>query len=327
MSRFFIGLIVAFLLCSVAWVTGIQQQRDVPTAMSRWVFDAYQLKTRAAQTTTGQRILILAGSNALFGIDSGLLESTWQRPVVNLSLNAGLGLPYILDFSRHVARAGDIVLLPIEYGLYLDNGSPRTQFIDYVLARDPAYLDRMETIDRMHFMAKLSPERWIHGLRRLPDHPVDSGTYGIHHMDRRGDQTHTALDGRTSAETQDLQTAARKIHNYGFRALNESGSWKILENYSRWAKEHHICLLAVPSALLGHTEYVSDPVERNFYETLPDRIRATGIPYYGKPLDFMYPADRFFNTEYHLESHARTKHTTGLIDSLGQHPDQLCQPR
>ena len=40
-----------------------------------------------------------------------MLINYWQKPVINLAVNAGLGLPYILDVSHRVARPGDTILM------------------------------------------------------------------------------------------------------------------------------------------------------------------------------------------------------------------------
>ena len=322
MLRFLGGFGGAVLLFSVVWIVGIQMQRHVPTETSRWVFDAYQLKLAAAQAARGPRILVVAGSNALFGIDSAQLETAWQRPAINLAINAGLRLPYILDTSRRIARAGDIILLPIEYGLYLYDGKQSTQIIDYVVARDPAYLDSLDFISQLRFAVEMGPERWLRGLRDLPDKPVVSGTYGTHHIDRRGDQTHTDASDQTPNDQ--AEVAAAKARNYGARALKERDGWALLSDYSRWASAHGICLIGLPSAFLKQVEYETNPVERAFYETLPERVRATGIQYYGRPQDFMYPADKFFNTDYHLQSSARSQHTAQLLKVLGPDPTIYC---
>ncbi len=322
MRRFLGGLGGAFLGCTLIWLVGFHLQRDVPTETSRWVFDAQQLKMAAAEAASGPRILVVAGSNALFGIDSAQIEAHWQRPAINLAINAGLRLPYILATSRRIARPGDIILLPIEYGLYLYDGKPSPQIIDYALARDPAYLDSLSLAERFRFALEIAPERWLRGLRVLPDPPVTSGTYGVHHIDRKGDQTHTQASDQTPAEK--AEVAAAKPRNYGARARQEIDGWALLADYSRWAKTHNICLIAIPSAFLQQTEYETNPVEHDFYETLPARVRATGIPYYGRPQDFMYAADRFFNTDYHLQAWARTQHTAQLLKLLGPDPTTHC---
>lgn len=312
----------AFFTLSVLWIVGIKYQLGSATPSSRWVFDAYQHKIHAAQQINTPRVLVVAGSNALFGIDSGMLENFWQRPVVNLGVNAGLGLPYILDVSRRVSRPGDIIIMPMEYALYLDDGKANAQIIDYVMARDLDYWRSMSRLDQLKFAAGLSAERWLQGLRHLPDAPVTSGTYGAHHLDARGDQTHSGIADRNAADI--AAVAATKAWNYGHRANTETGGWKIMAKYAQWAKANDICLIAVPTVLLHHAQYDDEQEEQAFYTQLPHRLQQLGLEYLGQPRDFMYPADWFFDTDHHLQDWAREKHTARLIDLLKNRAKTSC---
>ncbi|MFZ2124700.1 MAG: hypothetical protein WA012_11835 [Rhodoferax sp.] len=323
MKRFWFGAGLAICLLSSLWMLGIRQQLGVGTPGLRWVFDAYQHKVRAASQHAGPRLLVVAGSNAMFGIDSGQFEAFWGRPTVNLGVNAGLGLPYILDLSKRVARAGDVVLMPMEYALYLDDGSPNAQIIDYVIARDPVYWHRLSLWRQLDFAVGLTPERWLQGLQPRPDMPVTSGVYGAHHLDGRGDQTHSSAADMTPADQAAVQAASS--WDYGARARKTRGGWPLMADYAAWARAQGVCVIAVPTVLRHHERYDTDPVERDFYASVPARIEAAGLAYVGQPRDFMYPASWFFNTDHHLQDWARKLHTAKLIQQLRQDPWSYCK--
>lgn len=323
MKNFWYGAGLAGLFLSAAWLLGMQHQLNVASPGSRWVYDAYQHKLAAADKVSGARVLVVAGSNAMFGIDSRQLENYWQKPVINLGVNAGLGLPYILDVSKRVARPGDIILMPMEYAMYLDEGKPNAQLIDYVLARDPDYWHRLSLYQRILFASGMAPERWIQGFRHLPDPAVTSGTYGAHHLDARGDQTHSSASERSEGDK--AAVSAAKSWDYGARASKETGGWSIMAGYAKWAQQHDVCVIAVPTVLLHHDKYDHDPQDRAFYASVPERIKAAGISYVGSPRDFMYPVDWFFDTDHHLQDWARTRHTANLIALLNPDPLSYCR--
>lgn len=322
MKKFWSGLLLAGLALTATWLLGVRSQLGVPTQSSRWVFDAYQHKIAAANTARGSRVLVVAGSNAMFGIDSGQLESYWNTQVINLAVNAGLGLPYILAVSRRVARPGDVILMPMEYALYLDDGKPNSQVIDYVIARDMDYWRSLSRFEQLRFAAGMASERWVHGLRRLPDEPVTSGTYGAHHLDTRGDQTHSGAADRSPADAAAVNAA--KAWNYGAKAASESGGWKLMAEYAHWARASNICLVAVPTVLLHHAKYDTDTQDQAFYSELANRLRTVGISYVGQPKDFMYPPDWLFDTDHHLQDWARKQHTARLIKLLDRDPRSYC---
>lgn len=325
MKRFWFGAGLAGLFLSMVWLQGIERQLGVATPGLRWVFDAYRHKIAAAEKVSGPRVLVVAGSNAMFGIDSGQLEAYWNRPVINLGVNAGLGLPYILDVSQRIARSGDVILMPMEYGMYLDDGTPNAQIIDYVIARDPDYWRRLSFLQHLRFAFGMTPERWLQGLQHLPDHAVTSGTYGAHHLDVRGDQTHSSADDRTAAQQAAVSNA--KSRDYGERATREKGGWGRISDYAKWAQKNGICVVAVPTVLLHHEKYDRDPQDAAFYDRVPGRISAAGIPYVGSPRNFMYPPGWFFDTDHHLQDWARVQHTAKLIKLLDHDPLSYCRKK
>jgi hypothetical protein len=323
MQRFWRAAILGFVLPTAVWLAGLAAEIGVPTPSSRWVFEAYAKKTRIADATPAPRVLIVAGSSALFGLDSIALSQAWGRPVVNMAVNAGLGLPYILWQARQVARAGDMILLPLEYALFVDDDRPNAQIVDYTLAHDAAYWHALSPWRKARFAAALAPDRWWQGLRHLDDPPITGGLYGGHHIDAAGDQTHTSPADRGPQEA--AEVASSRVWDYGARGKTSRGGWPELAAFARWAQRAHVCLVAVPASFLSKPRYFDDPVERAFYDGLPARISGLGIPYLGRPFDFMYPAERFFNTDYHLQDWARHEHTQRILAIPGLSPGEVCK--
>ena len=324
MYRFWLPALLVPTLATLAWLAGIEAQLGVPTPSSRWVSEAYAAKTARIAHQPPPRILIVAGSGALFGLDSTALSTTWGRPVVNMGVNAGLGLRYILWQARQVAKPGDMLLLPLEYALFVDEDRPNAQIVDYAAARDVAYWRSLPLASRLHFAASMSVGRWLLGLRHPPDPAITAGLYGGHNLDPLGDQTHTAASDRTEQDARDVE--ASRPWAYGAKAARSSGGWAQLAAFSAWAKQAGICLAAIPPAFLAQPDYRTNPVERAFYDTLPARVSALGVPYLGRPDAFMYGPDQFFNTDYHLTETARRDHTARILAIPDLTPATLCGP-
>jgi hypothetical protein len=70
-----------------------------------------------------KRILIVAGSNSLFGVSAKMIQSSTGIQTVNLSSHAALGGEYILKKVQPLLRTGDVVILPLEYPFYLSKGT------------------------------------------------------------------------------------------------------------------------------------------------------------------------------------------------------------
>ena len=79
---------------------------------NQWINEAIAYKTQLAHALSSPKIVVVAGSGAMFGIDSGTLETAYGRPAVNLGVNAGISLPAILHNAIPAIGPGDLVLLP-----------------------------------------------------------------------------------------------------------------------------------------------------------------------------------------------------------------------
>lgn len=311
----------------MAYLAAFRHQIGVPTPGSRWVAEAYAIKAARLASTSGPRIVIVAGSGALFGLDSHALEAAWGRPVVNYAVNAGLTLPYILHTARESLSPGDIALLPLEYSLYQDDGLPNGQIIDLAVGRDRRYWLGLTWTEKIRFAAHMSLERLAIGWHKHPDQAVGAGTYGAHHIDTYGDQTHTDETERGPQEMAGYALARHKVWNYGQRDESDTAAWTQLRDFARWAKARQVCILAIPPAIMAQPAYQTNGVEHAFYASLPERVRASGLAFLGDPVAFMYPAGFFFDTEYHLTHSGRTQHTRNVITLLGSSPEQHCATR
>ena len=320
--RFIIGFFAALFLVSSIWVLLIFMQLNRPVLSSQWVYDAYKKKEELLANAKSPRLVIVAGSNALFGIDSSVLEKKYNMDVVNMGVNAGLLLPYILYRAQKELKIGDIVLLPLEYPMYNYDGEPNEQMISFLYSFDPDFFWFLTLKERFLVLWKTPFSRIVEGFLKTGGKPIDYGLYGAHRINNNGDQTGTEKSKIGPAEKSALD--ALKPNRYGYDYKKNPLAWYYLENFNSWAKKHNICLIFIPSVLMDDPFYHNDKLEREFYDSLPKNARSHGLNYIGKPFDFMYPKSWFFNTDYHLNSEARERHTHKLIELLGDNLLNLC---
>jgi hypothetical protein len=88
---------------------------------------------------------------------------------------------------------------------------------------------------------------------------------------------------------------------------------------------HVFIKLFIPSTMMFNKLYIESPEERDFYESIQRIARQKGLMYIGEPLDFMYQAERYFDTNYHLVAESRVQHTQKLINLLGSDLNFHCR--
>ena len=321
--RFFKGVACGILVLSLLWITLIALQTGRPTLSSQWIADAYNYKTKIAQNSKSKKLVIVAGSNALFGIDSSMLEETYHIPTVNFGVNAGLLLPYVLLKSKTVLKKGDIVLMPLEYHFYVYDGTPNIQMIDQIWSRDPSFFWQLSFTEQIKMLWMTPLLRVVEGFLAKGGEPTMMGPYGFQNLDSHGDQTHTSQE-EAKQWKYDWDALKKDLpRKYGVDAKNKEG-WNWLKDYVSWAKEEGICLIVMPPTMMYLPYYKDNSIEKEFYTTLNKRVNALGIHFISEPYAYMYDRENYFNTDYHLNNDSRKIWTKKLIKDLGPNLLQYC---
>lgn len=85
---------------------------------SRSMADTIRVQDTVLKQAEGERIVFISGSNSLFGVDTQVMTRKLGRPVVNFATHAGFSIRFHADRLRGKLTPGDIVVAPLEYGVY-----------------------------------------------------------------------------------------------------------------------------------------------------------------------------------------------------------------
>ena len=316
MRKFFIVFLVTLLASALLWAVIVWNQAGKPTQMSQWIYDAYRKKQNIAKAIEGKKIVIVAGSNALFGVDSKMISEVFTLPVVNDSVNAGIELPCILFMAKKVIGKGDTVLMPLEYPMYSYTGKPGVQMIDFLLAREPLCFWKLTTKEQFYLLWHVSMQRVWEGYIGYQNKPVTTGLYGAHHINAYGDQNETEVRYRSEAMHQEVLEYAKKPEKYGKAYNPEALGWEYLERFVIWCKKREVKVIFMPSTLLYDKSYTADPKEKWFYTHIGEEVRKRGWTFVGDPYAYMYDASCYLNTNFHLIDSGRKKRTEKIIEDL-----------
>lgn len=309
--RFLIGVIAGVALVALGWALLLMGQLGRPTVSNLWISQAYDYKLALAEEIREPQLLVVAGSNALFGIDSALLERAVGRPVLNFGVNAGVQSSYVLAYARRAVRPGDWVLLPIEYPMFHDRHRVGYAFLDYLLSH-PSYRSIDLSVAQLAQVFWLTPlSRVWEGYRGLPAGFEVAGLYGAHNMDERGDQ----IDTEAARQEQWMRDAVERseVKPYGGLATDFHAGWSQWRRFADEVEAMGGCAVFVPSAMLDRPTYHQGR-EQAYYAGFGAEARSRGLRYVGEPFDFLYPMDHFFDTNFHLNAEARRMHTERVLD-------------
>lgn len=320
-GRFLTGLLVGACLFALGWIALVAGQLGKPFVNNLWVEGAYAQKLAQAKVIRQPKLVVVAGSNAMFGIHSPTLAQAVGRPVINLGVNAGILSPYLLIYARQAVKPGDWVLLPLEYPLYHDRFEVNQVFLEYWLSHPVTY--GLNPLRLARLLAETPLLRVVQGYQGVPAGFQVAGLYGAQHLDANGDQSLSAHAQRSEALFSGARDSA--VQHYGDQASAFNGSWPMWQAFARDVRAAGGCAVFVPPAMLDRAAYHQDPMEAAFYKGLPSEAARHGLLYVGEPLAFMYPTDAFFDTNYHLTAEMRLMHTQRLAQLLSPALFKQCQ--
>jgi len=304
------NILLSIAVFYIIWIGIVYIQIGNPSQRSKWLYEVYALKEDHAQSIHGRKIVIVSGSNALFGINSKMIEDQFNMPVVNDAVNAGLGMPYILYRSKKILKKGDVAILPLEYQMYQKEDEHSMTYIDYVIARDPEYFSTLNIIDQLKLIMSIGFMRTFQGLI-APFHQLKktSGIYGIQNVNVRGDQINTESSKMTTRQRK--QRDAFQPEKIKSSDLSDEFI-HYMNDYISWARLHCIRLIFMPPGYMAFDYYKSEKYVK-FLDNIKKYYQDANAIYLGKPEDYMYEKKYHYNSVYHLNDVGVTKRTNQII--------------
>ncbi|MBK9519313.1 MAG: hypothetical protein IPO09_18615 [Anaeromyxobacter sp.] len=259
------------------------------------------------------KLVLVGGSNVLFGLDSQRLQEELRLPTVNMATGAAVSLGYLLGTVSPRLGHGDLVVLSLEPNYFFEDPLELTDGTLEVLAHDPDglgyLLDGIQRKGRARLLGVLGSNVKIIGYLDNRLRPLVPGVpkriYMASSISPLGDMV--AHLGKASPGVAPLPPR-------GGPARDEIDP-RVIALLSRFKQE---------AEAAGATVVVSWP--SLMAETYPDfrselelawrAVNRIGLISRSKPEDHVYPADCFYDTVVHLNARCRALRTEKLVAEL-----------
>lgn len=308
--------ILGGLLCIMAaiWTTAVVP-RIPPSTEARWVNDIMKAKREAAGQVSGPRILVAGGSGTHFGIDTKLIEQATGVPSFNLGGHGDLGLVYLLEMARRTARAGDTVILAIEYHLMDFDTKPPPLLREYVRSFDRDYLASAPLHHLPLFLFWTSPEQILRNAiqARSGDSHMVLGKFPltVASVDSHGNETvnraalvDTMLRQRVAGDSR-LSPSPRP----------DRAAMAAIGALLGWAKSNAIRVVATWPNVFADPRYTQEAFTR-YFAAHQTAMSDLGVDMIGTPGDALVPLEGMFDTMYHPNDEGRADRTKRLVALL-----------
>lgn len=312
----FLGFFVGAIIFLIAFII----QLGVPTQIrgdAAWIDLLYTTKSQIHRSISTPKLWVVSGSNSLFGISCKTIHDRLEIGCVNFGTHAGISVDYMLYRTKAVAQPGDTIILPLEYSLYTENGTPSDVFIDYVVSRDPKYLLSLNPTSLSKFIFGISFERLKTGIvtkfNPKPDRFYLQTPYHPNHINEYGDQTYNTVANIAEKQAQavaEIQPMTQMVYyiqsSYGMTRIQE---------FVTWCRHHDIKVLATwPNTVWF--DFYQGKTKTEYWQSIKDFYHRIQVPILGEPEEFLYDKSLFFDTSYHLNDRGVNQRTQQLIELL-----------
>jgi hypothetical protein len=293
----FIYLMLVFYFYSV-------QAKDI-----FWIHHCMVKKEKISRSIKGAKLVFGGGSATLFGIRTKDIQDKLGVPCVNMAIHQGLQIDYQLYNLKKVLQKGDIVILPLEYSCFIYNGDLDGITIGYVITYDKEYLKHIPTIKSLKYIASVSPMLFLDSIQFIKRKEIKK-FYDSSNLNAYGDETSNGDKPKIGPE--DKSAPAFGVPSNSF---NKTKGLEEISKFNVWCRQHGIMLYVTYANTLYFKEY-DNHTYRNYFDNLTKYFADHNILTIGKPTDFFFNEDLFYDTNYHLNQKGVTMRTQQLINML-----------
>lgn len=267
------------------------------------VYSSLLDKQQRLVNTPAPRLIFVGGSGVALGLDSELIERQVQRPVLNMGVNAGFGLNYMLAQVQPWVQPADIVLIVPEYEHFYGDLLAGDQNLLWALRIQPEMFWQLHWRQLFHILPEFPvfiQQRVQEIVRAKPDPVYNRSAFTVrgdfvNHLDLPSTPlTLSAIDNGQSLNDEAIQ---------------------LLRNFRQEVEEQGAQVYLIYPAIAK--SFWTFGKNRQVIETLNSTILQQNVMQpLTTPADAVWPDTMFFDTVYHLARQGRQLRSELLADRL-----------
>lgn len=283
-------------------------------------YDAYNMKLKFSRASKlkgeNKRIIINSGSNSNFGLNSELLERLTSYNVINLGNNAANRLDYLYYGILQTAKKGDIIIMPLEFRYYANNGNYTDYHIKTLLRGNDSYFFNHSLIDRIKVISNIPIKQFAYKRNRGAK---INREIELSELERNIRGKWLGYTYKSLTKTYDMNvgigTTNKILNTYkyaDYKVPNISDYFlETTNDFIKRMKEKKInVFFTFPSTIHSNRSTY------NTQEKLKSTMLKNGFSFICEPKDFAYNINYFFNSNYHLNKEGAQKRTKDMAECL-----------
>lgn len=269
-------------------------------------YSAMDNKISRLEQLKSQKIILIGGSNLTFGIDSKRIEDEFYLPVVNMSLQAGLGFEFILNqmlnkAKKGVIAKGDIIIISPEYSYFSEYKGDAEPIYGYILNSkniNDFFLDTI--LYHCKYFGKSILYQYYQSIRNKP-----CGLYSSVNFNEFGDMIgHLDLPNEKFSHYKGKKYNISDFNFEGIEILSD-----FINDMNKVGIKVYITFPSISKTAYNNNREFNEKVAN----TLKLKFKNITISDYKK---YVLNDELFFDTHYHLNNIGRNMRTDYLINDL-----------
>lgn len=243
------------------------------------------------------KIIIIAGSNGSWSINSQMIVDSFHLPVVNTSTHGGIGVRMQFEMYKKFIKDGDIIIFCPEYYSGKNTLYGESSLLRIVSTHLPQ--------EFFHFSLK----QWIHVYKYIGIHLKEC----IEHQGKKaagGPYSDKAINKFGDIDI--IRPHQKFDVAYKFNGKLDADALAYYQSVFSFARERGIRLIYLPPTLM-QSNYLDQEKQ---IDSLATFMGKNGIPYQAETKRYMFPDSLYCNTPYHMTAEGATIRTEKLIEDM-----------
>lgn len=242
------------------------------------------------------KIVIIAGSNGAFSINSRLINQVFHMPVVNTSTHAGIGVRMQFEMYKEFLRKGDVVVFCPEYGGHISRLYGEVSLLRILSTHIPS------------MYKKLSMAQWLYIYKYFGEkHAEDIKSIGMKEF--TGPYSADALNEFGDIECERPHKEFNNGNLEGEMDEELISYYKYIHTYS---KENGFTLVFLPPTYIESSYKKNE----NLIDSIASCLKRNGIPYEASTARYCFPDSLYYDTPYHMTQEGANMRTELMIEDL-----------
>lgn len=269
----------------------------------------------------GPRIIFESGSNSHHAIDTEALGAELGITAINIGDNAGYALEDKVSRLETFARAGDVIVLPLEWSFY-SREKLTDAYVESIFSETRDYYRTLPPVKRIQRALSLPPEKIIAELKDSHSRPTEKIESPAHELFATALTLPSGSYARTASIGPSFGVAEQSCDDYILGKPNTRNKLTLGKNVkpalARLKKlQARGIVIHFAWPVLAGAGCMSDPAYvKGFKAEIEHAVTEAGFEFLGTPSQSLYGQDMQDDTPYHLIAEGTKVHTQKMIGFL-----------